>query len=275
MSRSSPAAAARPRRSSRPARSTRRLQHEGPRRRRARRAKGGPWLPRRQCHQRHVQPERNLRGRLRLHRRAHHDVLRPNTHARAHRQQELPVRLRYTPGPGLKYHRWSDRPRRRVDAPGALPGDVADHSSRPPGRRFDRSADLGFSGCHVFGRFLRGERPAGVDSGQRPRASRAHFGVGLATHASACSPEAAHSGADLVAALLTFFAVGVAARRADPGHQYRPQARPAHLGALGEASFLVLVSIIADRLPHDLAPRRLVAVTTSMRRRTRSRPSCS
>jgi cation diffusion facilitator family transporter len=54
--------------------------------------------------------------------------------------------------------------------------------------------------------------------------------------------EAVHSGTDLVAALLTFFAVGVAARPADGGHQYG-HGKAEHLAALAEASVLVLLSV--------------------------------
>ena len=54
--------------------------------------------------------------------------------------------------------------------------------------------------------------------------------------------EAAHSGTDLVAALLTFFAVGVAGRPADPGHPYG-HGKAEHLGALAEAGLLVLISL--------------------------------
>lgn len=54
--------------------------------------------------------------------------------------------------------------------------------------------------------------------------------------------EAVHSGTDLVAALLTFFAVGVAARPADASHLYG-HGKVEHLAALGEAAFLVLVSV--------------------------------
>lgn len=54
--------------------------------------------------------------------------------------------------------------------------------------------------------------------------------------------EALHSGTDLVAALLTFFAVGVAVRPADPGHQYG-HGKAEHLAALAEAGFLALVSV--------------------------------
>src|SRR5690348_17693057 len=43
------------------------------------------------------------------------------------------------------------------------------------------------------------------------------LGTGLATHSLGLISEAAHSGTDLIAALLTFFAVGVADRPADPG----------------------------------------------------------
>jgi cation diffusion facilitator family transporter len=49
--------------------------------------------------------------------------------------------------------------------------------------------------------------------------------------------EAAHSGTDLVAALLTFFAVGVAGRPADPGHPYG-HGKAEHLAALAEAALL-------------------------------------
>jgi cation diffusion facilitator family transporter len=54
--------------------------------------------------------------------------------------------------------------------------------------------------------------------------------------------EAAHSGTDLVAALLTFFAVGVAGRPADPGHPYG-HGKAEHLAALAEAALLVLISL--------------------------------
>jgi cation diffusion facilitator family transporter len=54
--------------------------------------------------------------------------------------------------------------------------------------------------------------------------------------------EAAHSGTDLVAALLTFFAVGVAVRPADPGHAYG-HGKAEHLAALAEAAILVAISL--------------------------------
>jgi cation diffusion facilitator family transporter len=54
--------------------------------------------------------------------------------------------------------------------------------------------------------------------------------------------EALHSGTDLVAALLTFFAVGYAVKPADRGHPYG-HGKAEHLSALAEASFLALVSI--------------------------------
>jgi cation diffusion facilitator family transporter len=68
------------------------------------------------------------------------------------------------------------------------------------------------------------------------------LGTGLATHSLGLLSEAAHSGTDLIAALLTFFAVGVAARPADLGHQYG-HGKAEHLSALGEASILVLASL--------------------------------
>jgi cation diffusion facilitator family transporter len=68
------------------------------------------------------------------------------------------------------------------------------------------------------------------------------LGVGLATHSLGLVSEAVHSGTDLVAALLTFFALGVASRPADPSHQYG-HGKAEHLSALAEAAFLALASI--------------------------------
>src|SRR5579862_7970340 len=64
------------------------------------------------------------------------------------------------------------------------------------------------------------------------------LGTGLAAHSLGLISEAIHSGTDLVAALLTFFAVGVAVRPADPGHQYG-HGKAEHLAALGEGTILV------------------------------------
>src|SRR5947207_9606475 len=66
--------------------------------------------------------------------------------------------------------------------------------------------------------------------------------VGLATHSLGLVSEAAHSGTDLVAALLTYFAIRVAARPADVTHQFG-HGKAEHLSALGEAAFLVAVSL--------------------------------
>src|SRR5215210_8735172 len=68
------------------------------------------------------------------------------------------------------------------------------------------------------------------------------LGAGLASHSLGLISEALHSGTDLVAALLTFFAVGVAARPADVGHPYG-HGKAEHLAALAEATFLVGASI--------------------------------
>jgi cation diffusion facilitator family transporter len=67
--------------------------------------------------------------------------------------------------------------------------------------------------------------------------------TGLATGSLGLVSEAVHSGTDLVAALLTFFAVGVAARPADPGHQYG-HGKAEHLTALAEAAILVAASLL-------------------------------
>jgi cation diffusion facilitator family transporter len=55
--------------------------------------------------------------------------------------------------------------------------------------------------------------------------------------------EAAHSGTDLVAALLTFFAVGVAGRPPDVGHPYG-HGKAENLGALAEAAILVVAALV-------------------------------
>jgi cation diffusion facilitator family transporter len=66
--------------------------------------------------------------------------------------------------------------------------------------------------------------------------------TGLATHSLGLVSEAAHSGTDLVAALLTFFAVGVAVRPADRSHAYG-HGKAEHLAALAEGGFLVAASL--------------------------------
>jgi cation diffusion facilitator family transporter len=66
--------------------------------------------------------------------------------------------------------------------------------------------------------------------------------VGVVTHSLGLVSEGLHSGTDLVAALLTFFAIGVAGRPADPGHQYG-HGKAEHLAALGEAGILVIASL--------------------------------
>ena len=67
------------------------------------------------------------------------------------------------------------------------------------------------------------------------------LGTGLATHSLALVSASADSGTDLLAALLTFFAVGVAVRPADPGHQYG-HGKAEHLSALAEGAILVVAS---------------------------------
>src|SRR6266480_3859133 len=65
---------------------------------------------------------------------------------------------------------------------------------------------------------------------------------GLASGSLGLIAESLHSGTDLVAALLTFFAVGVSARPADRGHQYG-HGKAEHLAALAEAAILALASV--------------------------------
>jgi cation diffusion facilitator family transporter len=67
--------------------------------------------------------------------------------------------------------------------------------------------------------------------------------AGLASSSLGLLAEAAHSGTDLAAALLTFFAVSVAVRPADRGHPYG-HGKAQNLAALAEAGFLVAVSVL-------------------------------
>ena len=67
--------------------------------------------------------------------------------------------------------------------------------------------------------------------------------AGLATGSLGLLSEAAHSGTDLAAALLTFFAVSVAGRPADRSHPYG-HGKAEHLAALAETTILVAVSVL-------------------------------
>src|SRR5437870_7816131 len=85
-------------------------------------------------------------------------------------------------------------------------------------------------------------RPARVSVGAAVALIALKLGTGLATHSLGLISEALHSGTDLVAALLTFFAIGVAVRPADTVHQYG-HGKAEHLAALGEAGILVIASL--------------------------------
>jgi len=65
--------------------------------------------------------------------------------------------------------------------------------------------------------------------------------AGLPSHSLGLISAAADSGTDLIAALLTFFAVGVAVRPADVAHQYG-HGKAEHLSALAEGSILFAAS---------------------------------
>ena len=86
--------------------------------------------------------------------------------------------------------------------------------------------------------------------------------AGIASSSLGLLAEAAHSGTDLAAALLTFFAVSVAVRPADRGHPYG-HGKAQNLAALAESGFLILVSIgiavtailrLADVVEFDVDP---------------------
>lgn len=76
--------------------------------------------------------------------------------------------------------------------------------------------------------------------------------TGLVTGSLGFVAEAAHSGTDLVAALLTLFAVRVAVRPADREHPYG-HGKAEHLSALAEGAALVLIALVIG----GLAIRRL------------------
>lgn len=67
--------------------------------------------------------------------------------------------------------------------------------------------------------------------------------LAFATHSLGLFSEAIHSGTDLVAALLTLFAVGVAVRPADRTHQFG-HGKAEHLAALAEGVILVAASVL-------------------------------
>lgn len=82
--------------------------------------------------------------------------------------------------------------------------------------------------------------------------------TGLITGSLGIIAEALHSGTDLVAALLTLFAIRVATRPADEQHHYG-HGKAEHLAALAESTFLIVVSALlawraTDRLAADSPP---------------------
>src|SRR4051812_39235066 len=84
--------------------------------------------------------------------------------------------------------------------------------------------------------------------------------AGLVSGSLALIAEAAHSGTDLVAALLTLFAIRVAVRPADDEHHYG-HGKAEHLAALAQSTFLIVVSLFlaflaATRLASD-TPRQV------------------
>jgi cation diffusion facilitator family transporter len=86
------------------------------------------------------------------------------------------------------------------------------------------------------------------------------LGAGIASDSLGLISEALHSGTDLVAALLTLFAVGLAVRPADRGHQYG-HGKAEHLSALAEAAILAAAScFIAWRAIEHLAGTRDTSV---------------
>ncbi|MCW3056922.1 MAG: cation-efflux pump, partial [Solirubrobacterales bacterium] len=71
------------------------------------------------------------------------------------------------------------------------------------------------------------------------------LGVGLATGSLALISAGIESSGDVVAAVLTFFAVRLGGRPADPGHPYGHR-RAENLGALGESVILLAGGVIVS-----------------------------
>ena len=103
--------------------------------------------------------------------------------------------------------------------------------------------------------------------------------TGVASGSLGLVSEAVHSGTDLVAALLTFFAVGYAGRPADEGHPYG-HGKAEHLAALAEAGILSLVSIgvaalavarLAGWVSSEVEPRSGLRGSTRAQRCSRTR----
>ncbi len=69
------------------------------------------------------------------------------------------------------------------------------------------------------------------------------LGAGFAANSLGLVSEGLHSGTDLVAAILTFFALGVAGRPADDSHPWG-HGKAEHLAALAECLILVVASIL-------------------------------
>jgi cation diffusion facilitator family transporter len=90
-------------------------------------------------------------------------------------------------------------------------------------------------------------RTALVSVGAAAALAAIKLGAGLASGSLGLVSEALHSGTDLVAAVLTFFALGVAGRPADRAHQYG-HGKAEHLAALAEAAVLALVSLLVAAL---------------------------
>src|SRR5207245_829587 len=87
--------------------------------------------------------------------------------------------------------------------------------------------------------------------------------VGLVSGSLGLVAEAVDSGTDLLAALLTFLALRVAVRPADPGHPFG-HGKAEHLAALGEGAILIIASgVIAVESISRLADSHHAAVNAA------------
>src|SRR4051812_16088016 len=179
------------------------------------------------------------------------------------RAERHPLRARDRRRRGVHRGRAARAPRRAPVAPAGLRASARPGRAQPPAA--SRHAPLACRARRgpprdlvAFGAMISADVDAsapGIDAeSARARVRTASFsvaaacflvavklGAGLVTGSLGLLAEAAHSGTDLVAALLTLFALRVAVRPADETHQYG-HGKAEHLAALGESAFLALVS---------------------------------
>ena len=98
-------------------------------------------------------------------------------------------------------------------------------------------------GAHAGGRIAGARRTTLVSIGVAALLVALKLGTGLATHSLGLISAGIESSGDVLAAVLTFFAVRLAGRPADRGHPYGHR-RAENLGAIGEAAILIAGAVV-------------------------------